>query len=156
METFTNIQEANQRIGALETKLQTEKEARAAVQSDLETASAAHSKEKEELNAKHGEELTALKGEHAKTVTELTDRLDTLTEENERLSQEAKSADEKAADIVSAQGGEPVPAEEEESASKGPLNAQEEEKLWAEYNAIPTSDVKGRRAFYVEKIRSRK
>lgn len=153
METFTNIQEANQRIGALGVELKTEKEARAAVLSDLETAKAAHSTELEKLQTKHSEELANLKGENAKTVTELNDKLAAATEENEKLKAEAKTADEKAADIVSTQGGAPVEAEQDESANAGPRTAEQTAALWEEYNAIPSTDVQGRREFYKKNLR---
>ena len=158
METFTNIQEANQQIGALGVQLTTEKEARAAVISDLETAKAAHSSEVESLKTQHGEELATLRGENAKSVTDLTDKLEAATKENTTLKEAAKTADEKAADIVAAQGGDPVApeGEGEESANSGPLTDTEEKALWDEYNKIPGTDTKARRDFYTSKIRSRK
>lgn len=158
METFTNIQEANQQIGAMGVQLQTEKEARAAVTSDLETAKAAHSTELETLKTQHSEELESLRGENAKAVTQLNDKLAATNEENETLKGESKTADEKAADIVSSQGGAPVEPEGDDTDAKasGPLTDAEETALWEEYNSIPSTEVQKRRAFYVEKIRSRK
>lgn len=147
METFTNIQEANQRIGALNAQLTTEKEARTAVAADLETAQAAHSTELESLKTAHGEELATLKGEHAKTVTDLTDKLEAATKENETLKAEAKTADEKAADIVSAQGGEPVAPEGDTTEPKTKADIQ---ALWDEHAKLPVGE---KRAFYLENIK---
>ena len=156
METFTNIQEANQQIGALGVRLETEKEARTAVTADLETAKAAHLAEVETLKTQQSEELVTLRGENAKAVTDLTDRLEAANKETTTLTESAKTADEKAADIVAAQGGDPVALESEESENSGPLTEADSTLLWKEYNAIPSANVQDRRDFYTSKIRSRK
>lgn len=156
METYTNIQEANQQIGALGVRLETEKEARAAVTADLQTARAAHLVEVETLKTQQSEELVSLRGENAKAVTDLTDKLEAANTETSTLTEAAKTADEKAADIVSAQGGDPVALEVEESKNSGPLTDADSTLLWNEYNAIPSAKVQERRDFYTSKIRSRK
>lgn len=150
METFTNIQEANQRIGAMGVELQTEKEARAAVTSDLENAKASHATEIETLNAQHSAELEALRGENAKAVTQLNDKLTAVTEENEKLKADAKSADAKAADIVSAQGGDPVEPEGDDEKTTGPKTQEELTALWQEHSKLPVAE---KRAFYLERIK---
>ena len=114
-ENSMNILEANQQIGELKAQLTTEKEARAAVQSDLEAAKAAHLEEVQGLRDSHATELNTLKGDHAKEVTRLTDQFESVKAElataNEKIAElEAgeKTASEKAVEIVGQTGGEAV------------------------------------------------
>jgi len=150
METFTNIQEANQQIGKMGEQLKTEKEARTAVTADLETAKAAHLAEVETLNTQQSEELITLRGENAKAVTDLTDKLEAVNTETATLIEAAKTADEKAADIVSAQGGDPVAPEGEVETATAPKTKEEFTALWTEHSALPVVD---KRAFYLEQIK---
>lgn len=147
--TFTNILEANQQLGVLEGKLESEREARVAVTSDLEAAEAAHLKEVQELKDTHAEELSTLKGEHSKEVVSLTDQLEAAQkdlkdaqEKSGKLEDEAKTADEKAADIVGQIGGEPVKTEADDNAGVTSKTPEEIQALYAQQKKIVGSKAK--------------
>lgn len=149
MANITNISEANQRIGALEHELETEKQARTAVQSDLEQANTAHTEEVESLRGSHAKEMDSLKANHAKEVTALNDKLDAVKSEVEQLKADAKSADERAAEIVAQSGGAPAAPDAEDDSA--PEATQENiDALYEERSKLKSSAEK--RAFYVEKI----
>jgi|APSaa5957512493_1039668.scaffolds.fasta_scaffold15685_2 hypothetical protein len=150
METFTNIQEANQQIGALGVQLETEKKARTAVTTDLETATAAHSAELETLKTQHKEQLEALQGTHAKAVTTLNDKVDGLKNEVTTLNETAQTASEQAAGIVAEVGGAPVEAEGQEEADNTPKTQEEIHALYVKQRSLP---IAARHSFYKEHIK---
>lgn len=157
---ITNIQEANQRIGELNAHLSTEKEARTAAQSDLETAKAAHAEEVDQLKIDHKAELEKARGEHATKVTELTDQIEAKDKEIgdlkakvDGLEGEAATGDDKAAKIIAQVGGEAVGTDSSDSTSDTPLTESEEKALWDERAKLGSSAEK--RDFYLKNIKPR-
>lgn len=150
-EPTLNVLEANQQIGQLKHELRTEKEARAAVQSDLEAANTAHLDEVKALKDAHATELTTLKGNHAKEITDLTDKLDAANSNIEELKGEAKTADQKAAEIAAQNGGEPADTDTQDTDHKGPVSEDELKELYAKQAAIV--DPVAKRQFYVDHIK---
>ena len=160
-ENSMNILEANQQIGELKAQLTTEKEARAAVQSDLEAAKAAHLEEVQGLKDSHATELTTLKGDHAKEVTRLTDQVESVKAElataNEKIGElEAgeKTASKKAVEIVGQTGGEAVEvAEGNATEKKGKATPEELAELYQEQSKI--KGAKAKTDFYLQNIKPR-
>ena len=160
-ENSMNILEANQQIGELKAQLTTEKEARAAVQSDLEAAKTAHLEEVQGLKDSHATELTTLKGDHAKEVTRLTDQVETVNSglqtalaEIKKLHSKEKTASEKAVEIVGQTGGEAVEVTEGDATEKkGKATPEEIAELYAEQSKI--KGAKAKTDFYLENIKPR-
>ena len=158
MDSFTNISEANQRIGALSAELKIEKEARTAAVTDLENAKASHQAELDSEKTKHSEELTRIQGEHATAVTQLNDQIEAkdseITELNakvEKLEGNAQTAGEGAVNILNQVGGESLEPESNSESTSGTKTPEEIQALYAEQKKIRGSAEK--HAFWKKNIK---
>lgn len=143
METFANIQEANQRIGELNAQLTIEKEARTAATTDLTAAKAEHQTAIESLKTQHGEELVKVRGEHATAITQLKDQVEakdgeikSLTSEVAKLKGEATTAADGAQKIVATIGGDAVPTEGDQNAGATTKTPEQIAELRAQQKKI--------------------
>jgi chromosome segregation ATPase len=145
---FFKAPEANAKIEELEAKVQTLEgaaakhgEAIAAKDKSLSELQAKLDQALQSVSAKDGD-ITTLKA----SVTTITGERDQALGKVTKLEAEAKTAEERATQILAGMGiNEPVKKEgnKEEAKSDG----KTEEQLWAEYHALPDGE---KRAFYVK------
>jgi len=138
MKTILNLIQANAEIANLKKEL--EASAKSVEQMNASV---------EELKASHATELEQIKEAHSVALKDANAKVELLTEANEILEKEQKSASEQAVQVLASVGVE-QPVEE---AAPEPEVEQSIDELWAEYKAI--QDAKERRAFYTENIKPR-
>ena len=138
MKTILNLIQANAEITNLKKELE-------ASRASVEQMNASV----EELKSSHATELEQIKEAHEVALNDANAKVELLTEANELLEKQQKSASEQAVQVLASVGVEqPV----EESAHE-PKVEKSIEEMWADYKAI--GDAKERRAFYSENIKPR-